>query len=444
MSSLAFQGISGSLNVYQEARPRGGQYWYAYHSDRGGIRKRYLGRTAGVSLARLEEAAQALSHENERSSTPPSFLYPSPEAEQVQVLSTKLSAPRLPSSPVQRERLLADLDSALSTPLTLLSASAGWGKTTLLSEWANRHLHQVAWLSLDSMDNEPFRFWAAVIAALRRCRPGVGTLALAMVHSPQPPPFSALLTTLLNDLAEVGEPAAPLLLLDDYQVIEESVIHETVTFWVEHLPAHVHLLLSSRVDPDLPLPRLRLRGQLLEIRTDDLRFRPDEASLFLRQAMGLSLSEEEVAALSLRQQEDRSTWIATFTGSHRFLLDYVQQEILRLQPEPIRHFLLQVAVLTRMNAALCQAVTGERASQDLLETLERSNLFVVPSMSSGSGIACTTCFARRCWCRCRRTSQNCCHTSISGRHNGMSGMVSCGRLLPTRWPWQSTLTLLPC
>jgi LuxR family maltose regulon positive regulatory protein len=395
VSSFAFQGVSGSLNVYQEARGRAGPYWYANHSARSRTRKRYLGRTAMVTLGLLEQTAQALSNEYNDSSPPPSFLSPSPQAEQDQLALTKLSAPRLPSSLVERERLLASLEGALSTPFTLLSASAGWGKTTLLTMWAGRHSHQVAWLSLDSLDNEPFRFWAAVIAALRRCRPGAGTLALAMMHSQEPPPFPALLTALLNDLAEVGESAAPLvLLLDDYQVIDDPIIHETVTFWVEHLPAHVHLLLSSRVDPDLPLPRLRLRGQLLEIRTDELRFRLDEACLFLRQAMGLSLSEAEVvalerrtegwvaglqvAALSLRKREDASAWLAAFTGSHRYVLDYVQQEILRLQPEPIRRFLWQVAVLARMNAALCQAVTGEPASQEILETLERSNLFVVP------------------------------------------------------------------
>jgi LuxR family transcriptional regulator, maltose regulon positive regulatory protein len=382
VSSFAFQGISGSLNVYQEARGRAGRYWYAYHTTGSRTRKRYLGRTARVTLGRLEETAQALSSEP---APPP--LAGSPTLHQVEqsttLPSTKLAAPRLPSPPVQRERLLAELEGALSTPLTLLAA------------WASRHPPQVAWLSLDSLDNEPFRFWAAVIAALRRCRPGVGALALAMLYSPQPPPFPALLTALLNDLAEVKEPAAPIvLLLDDYQVIDDPVIHETVTYWVEHLPAHVHLLLSSRVDPDLPLPRWRLRGQLLEIRTADLRFRPEEAGLFLRQAMGLSLSEAEVAALvgrtegwvaglqvaalSLRTQQDRSAWIAAFTGSHRYLLDYVQQEILRLQPEPIRRFLLQVAVLARMNAAVCQVVTGEPASQAILETLERSNLFVVP------------------------------------------------------------------
>src|SRR5262249_38744453 len=163
----------------------------------------------------------------------------------------------------------------------------------------------------------------------------------------------------------------------------------SLTFWLEHLPAHVHLLISSRVDPDLPLSRLRVRGQLVEIRTPDLRFTREDASTFLRQAMGLSLSDAEIlaleqrtegwiaglqlAALSLRKQEDRATWIKAFTGSHRYLLDYVREEILQLQPPSIQRFLQQVAVLTRMNAALCQAVTGELASQEILETLERTN-----------------------------------------------------------------------
>jgi LuxR family maltose regulon positive regulatory protein len=393
--SFAFHGASGSLNVYLEERPRGGPYWYAYHTDRGGTHKRYLGRTARVSLARLEAVAQALSiaNENTLSSASPSFWHASPKTAQTLMLpSAKLAAPRLPSSLVERERLQSVLDGALSKPLTLLAASAGWGKTTLLATWASLHQEQVAWLSLDPLDNDPFRFWAAVIAALRTRVPGVGALALAMLHAPQPPPFSAVLTTLLNDLAEHVAPLV--LLLDDYQVIDEPVIQEGVTFWVEHLPAHIHLLLSSRVDPDLPLPRWRARGQLLEIRTDEIRFQPEEASRFLGQTMGLALAEAEVAALqrrtegwvaglqlaalSLRTQPDSSAWIATFGGSHRYVLDYVQQEILGQQPESIQRFLVQVAVLIRMNAAICQAVTGEPASQELLETLERSQLFVVP------------------------------------------------------------------
>ena len=389
VSSFAFHGASGSLNVYLEGRPRGGQYWYAYHTDRDRTRKRYLGRMASVSLAHLEETARALSHEHK----------PAPATEQdVTLLSTKLAPPRLPSSLVERARLLTALEGALAIPLTLLSASAGWGKTTLLSAWASRHPRAVAWLSLDSLDNDLFRFWAAVIAALRTCLPGVGASALAMAYSPQPPPFPSLLTALLNELTEVGDQSAPiLLLLDDYQVIEDQAIHEAVAFWVEHLPVNVHLLISSRVDPDLPLPRWRVRGQLAEIRAADLRFCPEEAGTFLRQGMGLSLSEEEVAALekhtegwvaalqlaalSMRKREDPGAWVSDFVGSHRYLLDYVQQEILAQLPETLQDFLLHTSILTSMNAALCQAVTagqGEPSCQQMLVALEHANLFVVP------------------------------------------------------------------
>ena len=397
VTSLTFHSPSGSLNVYQEARPRGGQYWYAYHTERGRTRKRYLGRTAQVSLALLEETAQALApaHAQVRSPAAPPLETSSPAPEPELLLVTKLAPPHVSHTLVERERLLTALDGAFSTPLTLLSASAGWGKTTLLSSWASRHPNQVAWLSLDALDNELTRFWSAVIAALRTRVPGVGALALAMLRAPQPPPCSAILTALLNELAQGGEQAKPLhLLLDDYHVIDEPPIQESVAFWVEHLPAHIHLLLASRVDPALPLARWRARGQLLELRAADLGFRPEEASTFLQQTMGLTLAGDEVAALeqrtegwvaglhlaalSLRKQDDPAAWVSTVTGSQRYLLDYVQEEILQQHPLPLQRFLVQVAVLRRMNAALCQAVTGEPASQTMLETLERSNLFVIP------------------------------------------------------------------
>src|SRR5437588_4052773 len=185
-TSFAFHSASGSLNVYQEARPRGGQYWYAYHTTRSRTRKRYLGPSAQMTFARLEETAQALS--SEPASAPLASSRTQREIEQpMTLLSTKLAPPRLPSSLVERDRLQVLLDGALSKPLTLLAASAGWGKTTLLATWANRHPQQVAWLSLDRLDTDPFHFWVAVIAALRTRVPGVGALALAMLHSPQPP-----------------------------------------------------------------------------------------------------------------------------------------------------------------------------------------------------------------------------------------------------------------
>src|ERR1051326_3840828 len=189
-TSLAFQGVSGNLNVYYEARPRGGQYWYAYHTTGQRTRKRYLGRTADVTLVRLEESAQALSGASVPA--PLAFGHTRPEAESELMRSAKLSPPRLPISLVMRERLFAHLDEAFSVPLTLLSAPAGWGKTTLISTWASRHSHLVAWLSLDTLDNDLIRFWAAVIAALRTRMRGIGAVVLSMLHSPEHPPPSAI------------------------------------------------------------------------------------------------------------------------------------------------------------------------------------------------------------------------------------------------------------
>lgn len=394
-TSFAFHSPGGSLNVYQERRPRGGAYWYAYHTDRDGIRKRYLGQTEQVTLARLAETAQALSS---TAAPPTATASPPQRALEPPLLSTKLVPPRLPVALVERERLLCALDTALSTPLTLVSASAGWGKTTLLAAWAHRHQAQVAWLSLDELDNSPTRFWAAVIAALHPRVPGVGELALAMLRSPQPPPLPVILTALLHDLVGEQESSVPILLvLDDYQVISDGAIHESLTFFLEHLPTYVHLLLASRVDPDLPLARWRVRGHLTELRMADLGFRSEEARTLLQQVLGSALSGAEVtalqqrtegwaaglhlAALSLRQQDNRVAWIAAWTGSQRYLLDYVQEEILAQQPDDLQRFLLQTAVLTRLCAPLCQAVLEKPAPQGcqrMLEALERANLFVVP------------------------------------------------------------------
>lgn len=426
ITSLAFHGRSGSLNVYQEKRPRGGRYWYAYHTDRDGIRKRYLGPTAQVTLPGLEATARAL--RTLASAPPPSTLVPTrastPAAASdaaarravgqpllpVLLIATKLTPPRLPAVLVERPRLLSALDGALATPLTLLAASAGWGKTTLLAAWASRQSRQkipIAWLSLDELDNSPTRFWTALIVALRRtacAAPDLGETALALLQSPQPPPLSACLAVLLQDLENrTGTAQLPsiVMVLDDYQVISDPTIHESLTFWLEHLPAHVHVVLASRVDPDLPLARLRVRGQLTELRAADLHFRPAEASVLLQQAVGASLSEEEVAALQRRtegwaaglqlaalslrqrQQDDRSVWIAAWTGSQRYLLDYVQEEILSRQPEDLQRFLLQTAVLTRLSAPLCQAVLAapeldSQTCQRMLEALERANMFLVP------------------------------------------------------------------
>lgn len=416
VTSLAFHGRAGSLNVYQEKRPRGGSYWYAYHTARDGIHKRYLGPTARVTLARLEATAQTLQALSGAASAPPRTAAASRHGTsepQPVLLATKLTPPRPPRALIERPRLLAALDGALSTPLTLLSAAAGWGKTTLLAAWARQHEDHVAWLSLDELDDSPTRFWVALIAALRRCGsygPDLGETALALLQSPQRPALSIVLMTLLHELenweverrsASHPTPTTPVaLILDDYQVISESAIHESLPFFLEHLPAHLHVILSSRVDPDMPLARLRARGALCEIRMDDLRFREEEAQHFLGQLLTPALTEDEadrltqrtegwvaglqLAALALQKRADRAdraAFLQAFTGHQRYLLDYVQEDILAHLPTPMRDFLLQIAVLSRLDADVCQAVTGEpdrRTCQQRLEALERANLFLAP------------------------------------------------------------------
>jgi ATP/maltotriose-dependent transcriptional regulator MalT len=410
-TTVAFQGQAGHLSLVKEARPRGSSYWYAYRRQAGRTQKRYLGPTARLTLAHLEQIATELTRSSSPSAQAPVDKAPLSSEQRSSLLCARLSAPRLPNWLVERSRLLRELDAVRAYPLTLVSASAGSGKTTLLSAWmaaaqsgraSERKAQGIqapqtvcAWLSLDALDRDPTRFWTSVIAALRTALPTVGRTALAWFHSPEAPPISAILTNLLTELEQINRDM--ILILDDYQVISEQSIQEAMLFWLEHLPANVHQVLVTRSDPAFPLSRLRMRGQLLELRDQDLRFSQAEASRFLVQGMGLPLSEEEVAilqtrtegwvaglqlaALSLRKREDRSTFVKDFAGSHRYLLDYVQQDILAQLPAPLQEFLLQTAILPRMNAPICQAVTvgpSLQASQQMLEELERANLFVVP------------------------------------------------------------------
>ncbi|GHO72382.1 hypothetical protein KSD_01530 [Ktedonobacter sp. SOSP1-85] len=391
-TAFAFEGQAGRISVLKEARSRGSGYWYAYRTHQRRTRKRYLGRTQTLSLARLEETARMLWPEQKPAHATSQGMAP---------LSSKLSPPRLPNVFVARERLLAALDAALATRLSLVSAPAGFGKTTLLATWASRRKSQVAWLSLDELDTTPTRFWVALIAALRHCpsfTPSFGAGPMALLQSPQPPPLSTVLTALLQEL-EGGEGHADsiVVIVDDYQVICDPAIHEGMCFFLEHLPAHVHLILSSRVDPELPLARLRVRGHLTEIHADELRFAEGEASQYLGQMLSPALEADEVrrlvsrtegwiaglhlAALTLQQRADRAAYLEKLTGSQRYLLDYVQEEILARLPERVRDFLLKSALLSHMSAAACQAVTAaptRAASQQMLMFLERANLFVVP------------------------------------------------------------------
>ena len=402
-----------SPEVLKEFRSRGTGYWYVYHASSGQTRKRYLGRSETVTLARLEEVVQDLQGgmqvplqssqasaslvslqttqvDNENSS---SRIQPGGDRNNPHMIMvlTRLTPPHLPATLVVRERLLSALDTAFSRPLTLLSASAGWGKTTLLSAWAKRHLQSVAWLSLEVLDNDPTRFWISIITALRRRWPEIGMHALALLQGPES--LSISLTALLNELADRNAEISPILLiLDDYHVIDEPIIHATLTFWLEHLPPHVHLLLSSRVDPDIPLSRLRVRGYLGEIRDTDLRFTREEAQHFLVESMGLALSESDVAlleartegwiaslqlaALFLQKQTDPSASVQTLSGSQRFLLDYLREEILAHLPSELQDFLFLTSGLHRLSASLCDAIRGREDSDRLLEQVERANLFL--------------------------------------------------------------------
>ncbi len=404
-TAFAFEGQAGRLSVLKEARSRGTGYWYAYRTRNRHTHKRYLGRTVQVTLARLEKVAKVLN--SEPSLSPPASEPTTPASEQRgALLSSQLSPPCLPLSLVERSRLLSELDAVHTHPLTLISASAGSGKSTLLSAWAASSRQDerlraaggepaLAWLSLEPLDNDPIRFWTSVIAALRTCLPRVGKTALAMLHSQEAPPLTTILTNLLNELGQARREL--ILVLDDYHVIEDQVIHEAMLFLIDHFSPTLHLVLATRTDPEFPLSRLRVRGQLLEIRSSDLRFTQEESTSFLLQRMGLPLSEEDVttlhhrtegwiaglhlAALSLRKRQDPSDWVSDFAGSYRYLLDYVQQDILTRLPAALQHFLLQTSIVVRMNAALCQAITAGptlQASQEMLEEVERANLFMVP------------------------------------------------------------------
>ncbi len=399
-TSFAFHGRQGQMSVIREARHRGAGYWYAYCTHQRHTSKRYLGPTPKVTLERLEQVAQAfVAARTAPTQKARQAVQESPGSSSqrgdILLLETRYTLPRPPSMLLRRERLLNALNAVLEHRLLLCSAPAGSGKTTLLSVWAAQSPHQVAWLSLDELDNEPARFWASVIAALRRCGSDLsefGELALAMIYAAQPPPFSTVLTNLISEVQ--GRSEDIILILDDYHVIEDRVIQEAMLFLLDHLPANLHLVLSCRIDPALPLSRWRMHGQMVEIRETELRFTGEETDTFLRHEMQLSLSKEgvallaertegwiaglQLAALSLRTHTNPSTSVQNFTGGQRFILDYVQEEILRRLLRPLQDFLLHIAILERMNAPICQVLTGEPASQETLEALERSNLFVIP------------------------------------------------------------------
>ena len=303
------------------------------------------------------------------------------------LLATKLHMPASRPDLVPRPRLAGRLDEGLTRGLILICAPAGYGKTVLLADWSRGH--PAGWLSLDAADNDPARFWRHAVAALDRARPGIAERVAPLLGPPAPSSFQGLVTALINELAS----DEALLVLDDYHVISAPQVHESLAFLLEHRPAGISVVLASRSDPPLALARLRARGELTEVRAGDLRFTPTEAAALLQQVTSV-LSGASVAALaartegwaaglglaalSLRGQVDVAGFVAAFTGSHRYVLDYLTEEVLERQGEHVRTFLLETSMLERLSGPLCDAVTGRERSQALLEEAERAGLFLVP------------------------------------------------------------------
>ncbi|HYU72281.1 MAG TPA: AAA family ATPase, partial [Ktedonobacteraceae bacterium] len=312
------------------------------------------------------------------------------------ILATKLYIPPPRPKLIPRLHLINQLNDGLSRKLTLISAPAGFGKTTLVSEWVASYERPVAWLSLDEQDNDLTRFLTYLIAALQTISANIGVEILKAIHvsQPQSPSAVSILTALLNEITTLQEHF--ILVLDDYHVIDAKPVDDALTFLLEHQPPQMHLVITTREDPQLPLARLRVRNQLTELRAADLRFTLSEAANFLNQMMGLSLSTDDIAALEARTEgwiaglqlaaismqghQDATSFIKSFTGTHHFVLDYLLEEVLQQQSEGVQTFLLRTSILDRLCGPLCDAVLLDSSvsGQETLEYLERANLFLVP------------------------------------------------------------------
>jgi LuxR family maltose regulon positive regulatory protein len=429
-TSFSFQGQQGHLNLLKEMRVRGGDgYWYAYRRQGKRVVKKYAGRPADLTIARLEELALAMqvdstqgepaqqshpfypSHSQHPEPAPPTLLQQAP------LLLPKLHPPRPTASLLSRERLLARLDNGLLRKLTLVLAPAGFGKTTLVSAWiAARHERDVssppvAWIALDEGDNDPIRFLRYLIVACQTFQPNLGESILPLLRassSAQQPPFprpslETILTGLLNDLARM--PGRGILVLEDYHVLHRSEIHQAMSFFLKHQPTNLHLILMTRSEPPLPLAQLRAQDELVELGASQLRFTQEETRAFLRQTLPIPFEDTLLDLLqrrtegwitglrlltlvlqgqglfSAQQMEQR---LATISGSQRHILDYLVAEVLASQAEPLQTFLLQTTGLIRLTGSLCDTVTGRDDSTFLLEQIERAHLFLLPLDESGT------------------------------------------------------------
>lgn len=385
--SFRFDAPSGGFTARKECRGEN-WYWYAYQRKQGKLVTAYLGKSQDLTSERLQSVAFTLSVPEQ---TEPQRTSVHEGALAEQILITKLQIPPLPPHLVPRPMLSQRLNATIQNTLTLLSAPAGFGKTTLLSEWATCSPWPVAWISLDESDNDPVCFWDYLITALGRIQAGVGEHALALLHSQQTLPAEAVITVLVNAVAAVGQDFA--LILDDYHLITEPAIHQALLFLLNHLPARMHLLVASRTDPPFPLPRLRANCRLTELRAHDLRFTQQEVAVFFSRFTGLELSEEivanlatltegwiaglQLAAISAQSLPDIAAFLETFTGNDLYIFDYLANEVWQKLPRAMQTFLLKTAVPERLSASLCDALTGQTNGQQILEQLEKTNLFII-------------------------------------------------------------------
>jgi LuxR family transcriptional regulator, maltose regulon positive regulatory protein len=432
-TSFSFHGQQGHLTLLKETRVRGDDgYWYAYRRLGKRVVKKYAGRPADLTIARLEELALAmqaapiqreLAQSSHLSSAPYSQPAPSTLLHQAPLLLPKLHPPRPTASLLSRERLLARLDDGISRKLTLVLAPAGFGKTTLVSEWiAARHAREVssppvAWIALDAGDNDPIRFWHYLLVACQTFQANLGESILPQLGAagqlPCPrPSLETILIGLLNDLAHMA--GSGILVLEDYHVIQSSDIHQAMSFFLEHQPTNLHLILMARSEPPLPLAQLRAHDELVELGASHLRFTQEETRVFLRQTLSFPFEETlldllqrrtegwitglRLLTLAMPGQESFSAQeveqrLAQISGSQRPILDYLVAEVLASQAEPLQTFLLQTTGLVRLTGSLCDTVTGRNDSAFLLEQIERANLFLLPLDESGTWYRYHTLFA---------------------------------------------------
>jgi LuxR family maltose regulon positive regulatory protein len=405
--SFAFVGAQGRLSLLKERRKAGYDYWYAYRRRGKRVAKRYAGRSAELTFARLEELSQALSEDGEQPGVPQLEAKPSrekrakPEAT-IPLLTSKIRLPHLPRALVQRERLLTQLDSGREGKLTLVNAPAGFGKTTLIRQWLARVSAKnpqtvIAWLSLDLYDNDLLRFWRYLITACRVFAPNMGVQSLGLLDASIA--LQASIETLpmvfINELENIQ--AQGFLVLEDYHSITAPLIHETLGFLINYLPHALHMVIISRTTPPLPLARLRVANELIEIEAPDLQFSETETSEFFRLNMNVPISSDELdevvqrvegwaaglrlltlAMQGLQDVESRRLVLENFVAGRRGIGDYFVTEVLNNQPEALQQFLLQTSFLNRLTASLCESVTLRKDSQDLLEALQQANLFLEP------------------------------------------------------------------